>query len=480
MKNKHNAKASALYFFANIFNKGISFLTVPIFTRLLSTYDYGVVTTYSSWASILAAFLGFSLNTAIRYSYQDDDIVNENKKISTNRVLSTIFTFTLLIGLLVTMTAFIVVTFAPINVNVAIVVLCFLHGLFGAIINDYTTFQMMEYKYIGRSLVMILPNLLAAILSVMMILLMRNGSMDNLYMGRIIPLSTMTVLVSLALCVSVYSKYKPCIDRGYLKWALKVSAPLIVHAVALNILSQADRTMITALRDASETGIYSLVYNFSMIATVITTALEGTWTPWFTTKMNEKDYKNVNRVGVDYVNLMTYAMVCLILISAEVLKIFANSAYWEGISIIPPIVCANYIIFVYTIYVNVEYYYEKSGFITINTIISAVTNIVLNFIFIPEFGYIAAAYTTVASYVLSLVLHSMYARKLNKDVFKPTIFMRPLIHILVVSVLYYIFIDVPIMRWTIMIVYLAAMFTRERKRIGSYFPELAGKVGFFR
>ncbi len=62
----------------------------------------------------------------------------------------------------------------------------------------------------------------------------------------------------------------------------------------MNILSQSDRLMITVFRSASETGIYSLVYNFGMLATVITTGLDGVWVPWFTNKLRNNDVSTIN------------------------------------------------------------------------------------------------------------------------------------------------------------------------------------------
>jgi len=105
--------------------------------------------------------------------------------------------------------------------------------------------------------------------------------------------------------------------------------------------------MITSLRNAAETGVYSLVYNLSMIATVITTSLDGIWVPWFTGKLKERKIREINVLAMDYVHLMTYAMVALILVGPEILKIFADQRYWEGMSIIPPIALANYMIFMY-------------------------------------------------------------------------------------------------------------------------------------
>lgn len=63
--------------------------------------------------------------------------------------------------------------------------------------------------------------------------------------------------------------------------------------------------MITSLAGAAQTGIYSLIYNFSMIAAVITTTLEGIWVPWFINKLKLNSRDEINMVAKDYINLMT-------------------------------------------------------------------------------------------------------------------------------------------------------------------------------
>ena len=173
----------------------------------------------------------------------------------------------------------------------------------------------------------------------------------------------------------------------------------------------------------------------------------------------------------DYIHLMTYAMSCLLLVAPEVVKILANKNYWEGISIIPPVVLANYVIFAYSLYVNIEHYYKKTPYITINTIIAAVSNIILNFIFIPKFGYVAAAYTTLASYVISFALHSRYAKKLEPDLYPLKQFIIPLSHLLVITVMFYLFKEQFVVRWALMIVYVLLMAFRERYRLKIYFAE---------
>ena len=98
------------------------------------------------------------------------------------------------------------------------------------------------------------------------------------------------------------------------------------------------------------------------------------------------------------------------------------------------------------------------------------------FIFIPKFGYVAAAYTTLASYVISFALHSRYAKKLEPDLYPLKQFIIPLSHLLVITVMFYLFKEQFVVRWALMIVYVLLMAFRERYRLKIYFPE----IHFFR
>lgn len=458
-------KASSYYLVGNLFNKGISFLTVPIFTRILSTTDYGIVTTYNSWIAILAMIMGFAIHMGIRAAFIDYE-----EKI--DDFLSVVTTFTLLCGTVMSFFILAGSLLLKVSIGLTLIVLCLLQGLATALIENYSMYLMMRYKYKFRTALMILPNLISVVLSVFTIWFVVK---TDLYMGRIVPTALVTFLFGLLTVVLVYRKSRLLFQADYLRYALGISMPLVLHGIALTLLSQSDRTMITWLASASQTGIYSLIYNFSMIATVITTSLDGVWVPWFTGKLKQGERKDINILAVDYINLMTYAMVAIILVGPEVVKILASEKYWEGICIIPPVVLANYVIFAYTLYVNIEHFHKKTLYITKNTIFAAATNIILNYIFIPQYGYVAAAYTTLVSYFLAFVLHSRYAKKLEKNLYPFRIFIRPLCHVLISMIAFYCFLDRGLVRWGIMVVYILAMFYRERKRIEEFFPSIKGK-----
>lgn len=395
MKKKDFAEAGALYFIATLFNKGIGFVTVPIFSRILTTSDYGTVTTFNSWVSMISVFISLALYNAVRNSFVDMDDKERP------HFLSTIITFTGLVFLTVMGVCGVATVFVPRNINTALIFMCIIQSFGYALINDYSYYLMMRYRYKFRAALMVLPGLISVVLSIFAILFILK---DNLYLGRIVPTTAVYGIFAIVVLMAVYSKTKPELNLDYLKYGLKIALPLVLHSIALQILSQSDRVMITSLRNAAETGVYSLVYNLSMIATVITTSLDGIWVPWFTGKLKERKIREINVLAMDYVHLMTYAMVALILVGPEILKIFADQRYWEGMSIIPPIALANYMIFMYTMYVYIEHYYKKTVYITKNTLIAAGLNVILNFILIPKYGYVAAAYTTLASYFVAFVI----------------------------------------------------------------------------
>ena len=458
-------KASTFYLFGSLFNKGMAFFTVPIFTRLLSTSDYGIVTTYNSWISILAMVVVFALHTGIRIAFVD---YKEEMK----DFMATTTTFTLLSGGLLSVAIIFVSRLVSFELNTTLIILCLLQSIATALVEDYSMYLMMQYRYKFRTVLMILPNLISVILSVIAIKFVLT---DNLYIGRIIPTALTIILFGIMVCVLVYSKSRCFLNREYLKYALSFSLPLILHGIALNILSQSDRTMITWLADSSQTGIYSLIYNFSMIATVITTSLEGIWVPWFYDKLQKKSYAEINAVAKDYINLMTYCLIGVIMVGPEVVKFLASSNYWDGIKIIPPVVLSNFIIFSYTLYVNIEHFHKKTKGITFNTVVAAITNVILNYLLIPEYGYVAAAFTTLISYLVSFILHAYKSKKLEPDLYSISYFAFPLIEIVIATVLFYVFMDNAIVRWVIVIIYVVAMLAKERNRIKVYFPSLSHK-----
>lgn len=449
-------KAGVYYIFGNFFNKGIAFLTVPIFTRLLSVNDYGIVSTYNSWVGIISVCISFMLYMAIRQAFFDFP-----EKIDEFHFTMTIFI--IVISMIVLSICIIIGVFF--SVNITLPVLCIIQSFASAVIEDYSMYLMMKYQYRARTAIMVLPNLISVITSMIII---HNSTLNSAYLGRILPTVIVTFLFGCTAVVFVLKKSKK-FNFAFLQYGLKISTPLIAHGMALTILAQSDRIMITSFVGADKTGIYSVVYNFSMVATALTTALAGIWQPWYLTRLKqhgENDFKKINEMVKVYVLFISTVMCGIILIAPEILRFLVSESYWDGIYIIPPIVLSNFIIFLYSFYVDVEHFYKRTKQIAFNTIVAGIGNIILNFVYIPLYGYQAAAYTTIVSYVLSFVAHYACAKKIEPQTTTISNYLRECFLVLIMAALYYVLIDCWYIRWGIAVILFGAVFASLLKKYG--------------
>ena len=67
LKNNKIFKASAGYTIGNYLLRGLGFITVPIFSRLLSTADFGIYNTFMSYEGILYLCIGLALHSSIKW-----------------------------------------------------------------------------------------------------------------------------------------------------------------------------------------------------------------------------------------------------------------------------------------------------------------------------------------------------------------------------------------------------------------------------
>lgn len=451
-------KASTYYMLGTLFNKGISLLTIPIFTRLLSTVDYGIVNTYNAWSGIVGMVVSCALYMGIRLAFLDySDKIDD--------FMSVIITFTALFSAVIVAIYCIGAQFVQPALGVPLGVLCIVHGTASMLIEDYSMYLQMKFRYRTRTALLLLPNLLSVCVAVILI---RYIMKQNLYLGKILPNASICIGIAFLIMFYVYRKSHVLFNKEYLAYAFRISLPLVLHGIALNILSQSDRIMITYFAGASQSGIYSLIYNYGMAATVITTGFNGIWDPWLLKNMKEEKYQSINQLAEKYIKLVSWAMVAIIIVAPEIVKMLAPEPYWDGIQMIPAIVLANYIIYMYTFYVSIEHYYKKTQRIALNTIFAALLNLVLNYIFIPKYGYIAAAYTTVASYVFCLLLHIVYAKKMMPALFPIKQFLFPAIQVTIGVVAFYLFLDSMWIRWIMLTIYSAIIIWLNRKVILSY------------
>ena len=96
----------------------------------------------------------------------------------------------------------------------------------------------------------------------------------------------------------------------------------------------------------------------------------------------------------------------------ELIKLFATEEYYDAIWVMPPVAASVFFMFLYPLFANIEFYYEKTKFVMVASCSGALLNILLNYIFIGLYGYYAAGYTTLICYMFFSFAHYLAYKKI--------------------------------------------------------------------
>ena len=394
-------KASIWFTICSFLQKGISMITMPIFTRLLPPEQYGVYTVYQSWYNIISIFATMNLSAGVFYNamikYEDD----RYRFTSSMQGLSTVIT----LGLFTIYLCFSNYFNKLFDLPTILVMVLFIELVFVSPYRLWSAKQRFDFKYKNLVVVTLILTIMSPLIGIVAVLLSEHKAEARVF-------SYAGVQIGIGLVIFIYNHFKgkSFFVKKYWKYALWFNVPLIPHYLSMSILGQSDRIMINNMVGTSEAAIYGVAYNISQIMTLVTTSISNSFNPYTYKAIKDKKYYSI---GKNAKILLVFVGVSVVLISCfgpEVIMIFAPEEYFDARWIIPPVSLSVYFIFLYPLFSNIEFYFEQNKFVTLASITGALLNILLNYIFIPIFGFIAAGFTTVVCYFFFAAGHCIFHR----------------------------------------------------------------------
>ena len=395
-------KAGVWYTACGFLIRGLAFITMPIFTRVMSTYDIGIFSNIIAWFSILAIVTTFELHASVniaRFDFKKE----LDSYISSLLVLGSLITGGFYILALIShefVESFLSIDFVTLNI-------IFVYLLVYPSVQMFQVKHRIKYEYKSIIFVSLLSAILSTVVALALVLLSDDKLMGRVY-GYFMPL----IVISAVIYVNLLLAGKK-VSRKYWGYALAISFPMIWHLLATYLLSAADRVMITKMVSPEANALYSVSYALSSIATLLWGSMNNAWSPWAYEKMDEKNYGELKSKSKPYTIFFVVVVFAMMLLAPELLLLMGGSGYVEAKYVIPPVMAGIVFQFVYSLYVNIEFYHKKQKVIARNTITACLINIALNALLIPAFGYVAAAYTTLIGYMCLFALHFLTVRKLG-------------------------------------------------------------------
>lgn len=403
-KNQKALKSGIWYTVSNFVVKSIGFITTPIFTRLLTKEEFGLYNNFISWLSIISIIVTLNLESTLisaRYDYEDrfDEYIFSTLSLSS---ISAIIWLCIVNSFSSFFSNFLDLKLTYIN---AMLVYLFLLPA----VNLFQARERYRFEYKKTVAISLLIAISTAGLSVILVLFL-----EDKITGRIIGSVLPTILVGVLLYIFFVVKGKK-IKIEYWKYALPICLPYIPHLLSLSLLNSMDRVMITRWCGAEYTAIYSLAYTCGSMVTLLLTSMNNAYAPWLGEKLNSGCHNEIRDFSKIYIIGFLFLAIGIMIVAPEVLMILGGDQYIDAKYVITPIAMGCVCQFLYTMFVNVEQFKKKTVGMALASMTAALVNFVLNYIFIPKIGYLAAAYTTLAGYLCLLGIHMLLVKRLKLD-----------------------------------------------------------------
>lgn len=405
MNNNAKAlKSGFWYLLANFVVKAMALITTPIFTRLLTKDQFGEYNNWFSWTSIAVIVIAMSMESSLISAKFDFENKLEQYNFS-------------LVGLTLVSTAFwtfVINIFSGFfselfGLKILYMNLMLLYCFFHVVVNIFQVSERYQFRYKRAVFVALLIAISTTVISVLLVL-----NMQDRLTGRILGTVLPSVIIGLYLCF-YFVKQGKSIDFSVWPYALKICIPFIPHLLSLTILNSVDRIMITKICGSSDTALYSVAYTCGYMVTILITSMNSAFSPWLGEKLHEEKYSEIRKISKYYIGLFCILAVLIMLLAPEVLLILGGYSYLEAKYVMTPVAMGCVCQFLYTLFVNVEQYKKKTVGMAIASVSAALLNYILNAIFIPKYGYIAAAYTTLVGYLFLLLIHMFLVKRLGYE-----------------------------------------------------------------
>jgi len=400
-----SAKAGLWFVVCSCIQSGIKFISLPIFASLMSVEQYGIVTLYTSWSSIIQIFATLCLGTStgVFYVAMVKFPNDRNEFTSSMNGLVVVASFATLLVLLLSEG----LLGDWMGIGIYSYPMMVLEQMGYGFILLWSLRKRFDNAYRPLLLVTFVFSALSVLIPVILICLFSTTTISPSFL-KITGEMLATILVGIVVFADTWRQSQIFFSQGFWKFAMCFNFPLIPHYLSSVVLVQSDRILIAWLIDASAAAIYAVAYTLGVAVQVITNALINVVNPWVYKHLESRKEHLVGKSIIFLVIAVGLLILSLLCVMPELFDCFFSTEYASALLIVPPVAISVLWSFIAYMYISLELYFEMSKFVSVISIAGAALNVVLNLIFIPCFGIEAAAYTTMFCNFIYAVLHCLF------------------------------------------------------------------------
>jgi len=425
---KRLAGQTAVYGLSSIIGRLLNYLLVPLYTRVLITSEYGVVTEMYAYVSILWVILTYGMETTyFRFSESEKD----KNSVYNTAFLSVVFT-SVLFGVLVLFNSDGLAHWLGYSGHTNYVVWFGIILAFDAITaipfaklrqqNKAIRFALIKLVNIGVNIglnlffILLCPYILKHHHDGIFAELINSFFNPDDMVGYIFISNLIASTITLMMLLPEIRLRKINFDTRLWYKMLAYTWPLLIVSVAGSINLSLDKILLPRLLPQgtdvmAQVGIYGACYKVSIIMSLFVQTFRYAADPFFFSESSKNDSR---QLFADVFNYFTIAVSLIFLFTMMYIDIvirFIGVDYREGAGVIPILLMGNLFL---GIYYTLSIWYKLTNQTIYGAVISAIgaiLSVVLNFIFIPSMGYYGSAWAAFTAYTVMMVMSYFLGQK---------------------------------------------------------------------
>ena len=422
---KSLAKDTAIYGMSSILGRFLNYLLVPLYTSNISAASggYGIITNLYAYTALLLVILTYGMETTFfRYANKTNE---DPQKVYSSTLIMVGFT-SLLFSVLVSIflqpisgvmgysdhSSYVWVMAATVSIDA-----------FQCIPFAYLRYKKRPIKFAALKLLFIAFNIALNLLYFVVLPDLYKSYPDiiqHVYSPETgVGYAFYINLVCTASITFFFYKeltgFKYTFDKELVKRMLSYSWPILILGIAGILNQTADFILFPYLYKGSQAhqqlGIYGAASKIAMIMAMITQAFRYAYEPFVFGKGNDKDNRETYAVAMKYFIIFTLLAFLVVMGYINILRHIIGRDYWEGLKVVP-IVMAGTIMM--GVYFNLSFWYkliDKTIWGAYFSGIGCFVLILINVIFVPQYGYMACAWAGLIGYATAMTLSYFVGQK---------------------------------------------------------------------
>lgn len=422
---KSLAKDTAIYGMSSILGRFLNYLLVPLYTSNISAASggYGIITNLYAYTALLLVILTYGMETTFfRYANKTNE---DPQKVYSSTLIMVGFTSLLFIVLVSIFLQPIsgVMGYSDHSSYVWVMAATVSIDAFQCIPFAYLRYKKRPIKFAALKLLFIAFNIALNLLYFVVLPDLYKSYPDiiqHIYNPETgVGYAFYINLVCTASITFFFYKeltgFKYTFDKELAKRMLSYSWPILILGIAGILNQTADFILFPYLYKGGQAhqqlGIYGAASKIAMIMAMITQAFRYAYEPFVFGKGNDKDNRETYAVAMKYFIIFTLLAFLVVMGYINILRHIIGRDYWEGLKVVP-IVMAGTIMM--GVYFNLSFWYkliDKTIWGAYFSGIGCFVLILINIIFVPQYGYMACAWAGLIGYATAMTLSYFVGQK---------------------------------------------------------------------